>query len=389
MSCPELPRNVQMIHDLPNMDIRATVGFKEHFFGFIILNNEQAQNFTIANLTRNLISVTDFHSIMFLISGVSFSIFFARRGSFVYLVDSHSRDLQGKPVPDGKSVILKFPDLLNLCYYIIDIYGNIESEVRYELQFLKITSNANDREQRLFSNSRRAKRKRKHSSTIFSQNKRATVVNGKRKIVKSVNDCVQAFCQRVYEGPYYICVICNRCMYKKSVKIFNCSKYEEACLIMSQNTLSFNGNMYMCTTCHGKLKKNNTPCQAVVNKLHLHDIPPQLKCLNKLETVLISKRILFKKIAIMSKGQMPKVKGAICNIPVSIKDISQTLPRSASDVILVKLKKKMSFSGHVYFEPVCPDKVNNALLYLKSNNKFYEDVNINLENTPDELLNLP
>ena len=44
--------------------------------------------------------------------------------------------------------------------------------------------------------------------------------------------------------------------------------------------------------------------------------------LNRLETVLISKRILFKNNSIMPKGQQPKIKGAICNIPVRADAVS-------------------------------------------------------------------
>lgn len=97
------------------------------------------------------------------------------------------------------------------------------------------------------------------------------------------------------------------------------------------------------------MKSNKILCQAVFNKLDFREIPEQLKILNKLEQVLVSKRILFKKIAIMSKGQMPKIKGAICNIPVSVDETCTTLPRNTSDIILVELKKKLSFAGHVYF----------------------------------------
>ena len=111
------------------------------------------------------------------------------------------------------------------------------------------------------------------------------------------------------------------------------------------------------------MKSNKIPCQAAFNKLSIPEIPEQLKCLNRLEQVLISKRILFKKIAIMSKGQMPKIQGAICNIPVSVDETCTSLPRNviSSGIILVKLKKKMCFSGHVYFEPVSSERIHAAL----------------------------
>ena len=53
------------------------------------------------------------------------------------------------------------------------------------------------------------------------------------------------------------------------------------------------------------------PGQAVVNGLIIEKIPIQLDCLNTVELVLISKRLLFKKIVIMPKGQTPKMHGSI------------------------------------------------------------------------------
>jgi len=78
----------------------------------------------------------------------------------------------------------------------------------------------------------------------------------------------------------------------------------------------FNDKFYICHTCSKHISKNKTPCQAVSNKLELTEVPSVIKDLNKLEKVLISKRILFKKISIMRKGQQPKIKGVICNIPI-------------------------------------------------------------------------
>lgn len=101
-----------------------------------------------------------------------------------------------------------------------------------------------------------------------------------------------------------------------------------------------------------------------------------IKNLNRLEKILIAKRILFKKIIIMPKGQQPKIKGAICNIPIQAEAVSNVLSRSCENdgIILVKLKRKLEFKGHVYFESVRPDIVNNGLQYLKGNNPFYSSV---------------
>ena len=71
--------------------------------------------------------------------------------------------------------------------------------------------------------------------------------------------------------------------------------------------------------------------------LSLEKIPKELDCLNTLELVLISKRLLFKNIAIMSKGQTPKIHGSIVNVPVTVSETCNHLPRGGKceEVILV------------------------------------------------------
>ena len=100
----------------------------------------------------------------------------------------------------------------------------------------------------------------------------------------------------------------------------------------------------------------------------LDPIPDELRCLRKLEKVLISKKLLFKKLAIMhGKGEFSKIKGSICNIPVEVANICNILPRPAvsNGLIVVKLKRDLKYRGHVYFEPVRQHIIYQALTYLK------------------------
>ena len=55
--------------------------------------------------------------------------------------------------------------------------------------------------------------------------------------------------------------------------------------------------------------------------------------------------------------QSAKLKGALCNIPIDVVDICNTLPRPADNngIIIVKLKRKLQYRGHVYFECVRPN----------------------------------
>jgi len=82
-------------------------------------------------------------------------------------------------------------------------------------------------------------------------------------------------------------------------------------------------------------------CQSVLNKLETVTLPDHLNGIHKLERVLVSKRLLFKKIVIMPKGQSPKLKGNICNVPVEVNDKVTTLPREPTNngFLLVKLKR--------------------------------------------------
>ena len=53
--------------------------------------------------------------------------------------------------------------------------------------------------------------------------------------------------------------------------------------------------------------KKRKPCQAVSNKLNVEVAPKLVQNLRKFEKVLISKRMLFKKFAIMhGKGDLQK-----------------------------------------------------------------------------------
>ncbi|XP_078375419.1 uncharacterized protein LOC144658809 isoform X2 [Oculina patagonica] len=146
--------------------------------------------------------------------------------------------------------------------------------------------------------------------------------------------------------------------------------------------------MYICNTCHITMKKKNKlPCQAVHNNLAVDDVPRELSILEKLEQILVSQRIVFQKIIVMPKGQQKKIKGAICNVPVTCEETCNVLPRppDSSGIIMIKLKRKLQFRGHVYFQAVRPQVILHALSWLQRNNPLYQNVTINLENIDPEL----
>ena len=197
---------------------------------------------------------------------------------------------------------------------------------------------------------------------------------------------VKAFKKEIRKGPFFICVICNRLLYKISVVLFDESKYPGVNNeVFAYRVLSFDDKEYVCKTCHKKLLKNKVPCQAVVNDLQVINLPERFSDIRKLEKIIIAKRLLFKRITIMSKGQAPKMKGSICNVPIKADEICNILPRGMDNngIVRVALKKKMKFKSNVYFEPVRPNFVREILTFLKNNNPLYSDIEINTDSIPD------
>ena len=94
------------------------------------------------------------------------------------------------------------------------------------------------------------------------------------------------------------------------------------------------------------LKKGKSPCQAVWNKLEVDILADELKSLHKLEKAIICK---------------------------------------SNGFISIKLKRKLSNRGHIYFKPVLRDHVQR---FLKANNPLYGDAVIAIEQIPQDLITL-
>ena len=60
--------------------------------------------------------------------------------------------------------------------------------------------------------------------------------------------------------------------------------------------------------------------------LEISELPKEFRDIQRFERVLTARRILFKKISIMQKGQSPKLNGAFCNVPIDEVDVCKTLP---------------------------------------------------------------
>ena len=104
----------------------------------------------------------------------------------------------------------------------------------------------------------------------------------KRRKTAKANLKIKQFKLLIKEGSFYICVLCHRCFYRRSVLIFDSRKYngelDKKFLVKSFDTL-----FYICKTCHKKYIKGSMPCQAVSNKLELYNLPTEFESIRKLE----------------------------------------------------------------------------------------------------------
>lgn len=89
----------------------------------------------------------------------------------------------------------------------------------------------------------------------------------------------------------------------------------------------------------------------------------------------------------MPKGQQKKIKGAICNVPVECDQTCNELPRPSerSGIIMLKLKRKLQFKGHVFFQAVRPELIQQALKWLKAHNPLYKNVVLHINNINSNL----
>lgn len=150
-------------------------------------------------------------------------------------------------------------------------------------------------------------------------------IQSNKKAHKTQLNKISVFQSKIKEGTYYVCSVCNRLLYRKTVIHLNKEIYSSQLNVFT-DVKSFDDKQYICRTCNTKVLNGNIPCEAVCNKLCIDELPPELSLLEKLEQILIAQRIVFEKIIVMLKGQQRKIKGAICNVPVECDQTCKILP---------------------------------------------------------------
>lgn len=78
----------------------------------------------------------------------------------------------------------------------------------------------------------------------------------------------------------------------------------------------------------------------------------------------------------MPIDESPKLKGAICNVPIDVADVYNNLFRASDSngLVIVNLKRKLQYRGYVYFKSVGTDCIFRLLQFLKVSNHLYHDI---------------
>ena len=211
------------------------------------------------------------------------------------------------------------------------------------------------------------------------------------------NRCVNAgakFLKALQEKPQYVCTCCHRLLFHKTVVPFHLQEYDMTNDTV-QNSLSYRYRMklhktltsqqhcqymqhewphisqnnphddddddaiymeeYICIRCRQSLKQRNPkmPNQACANGLKLDDIPQDLQQLLTLERRLISFRLPFITIIVMRRyGGHFKVSGPPVNVPTTLDQVINMLPRMPNQLQLypIKLKRKLEYKSHYMYQ---------------------------------------
>ena len=199
-------------------------------------------------------------------------------------------------------------------------------------------------------------------------------------------------------GPIFTCLCCMRNSFRRSVKritdnylIFlqgsEMIQFLQTNEIVDETDLDniLKGSLYvhgyphLCNTCRRYLDKLEMPAMCAKNSLEYAQIPTCLQIPN-LERQLICRDLTFLKVRQLRYG-MSAINDHVINVPIDDDDIIKTvnrLPRTEKNhgMVNVGLKRDMGIKKFHKLEMISPNRISDALVYLKENHPEYKDIKI-------------
>ena len=207
---------------------------------------------------------------------------------------------------------------------------------------------------------------------------------------ETISNVTITFRELVKEGPTYVCTSCHRVLFKKQVKVCCPKKYR--CISVANQCLT-KQYVHQCSTdcvekktaqeiknichcCHTAIDKGKMPSISIANKLLLSPIPTELQNLNVLKRHVIAKYIPFAKIVNLPKEKQKEIHGPVISVPSQVSQTVELLPSpiDESQLLRVKLKRRLNYKGYYQYQTLNVNKVLVALQKLKEMHSEYKDV---------------
>jgi len=128
LNVDDLPREINLSHGQISLD------FLELKDGELSFDNQDA---SLVSLFYSVNATGD--GFLIFVNGVTLAVMYNDSQNSYYLFDSHSRNNQGLPVPDGTSVLLKCTGPYEIENYLKRVYLHMERRsCFFQLQFIKV-----------------------------------------------------------------------------------------------------------------------------------------------------------------------------------------------------------------------------------------------------------
>ena len=208
------------------------------------------------------------------------------------------------------------------------------------------------------------------------------------------DDRILAFKKDTIDGPNFICYSCKRGLFKCNVRKLQSAEILKLLAKLDGDLINETGlgnisnfeELILCFNCHTKLNGKKFPNINVNNGLELDSVPEALSSLKDLEQQLIALSLLFMTVKqLPGTNRMKSLSHKVISVPIETTDVMKTvskLPRHPldSEIVAVKLKKKVEFKSAYLEEFVRPKVVIDALKELKdSGHAYYQDIEIDPE----------
>ncbi|CAG8693771.1 19013_t:CDS:2 [Cetraspora pellucida] len=136
---------------------------------------------------------------------------------------------------------------------------------------------------------------------------------------------------------------------------------------------------HFCPTC-----KERFPSITLV----IGDVPEELKCLTEIEEMLIAQIFPVVSVYYLRSGQYA-YRGNVINFPQDVQEFVTRLLRHPSSLEILIVCRQSSRDQHSFKDfNVCRAKIEQALYWLKSNNRYYTNIEIDYNNEDIEFLDV-